>query len=115
MEKITDVFTEWNRIGSPFNKEISLEDVFVSVGGSVFTWEEATSMEDPIVLNTIYRWDAIEQLEKVTSTFKPGEGYWMYSYQDCTLLADINDYSKYLLPAVALIGIVGVGVVLAKR
>ncbi|GAH00106.1 unnamed protein product, partial [marine sediment metagenome] len=61
------------------------EDLIVHYDGNDYTWEQATTGADPIILGFIYDWDGTTQMYVLVDVFEPGQGYWMYAYYDCIL------------------------------
>jgi PKD repeat protein len=82
---ITALKEKWNIMGLPYNTSLAKEDLIINYGGSDYTWEEATTGSDPIILGFIYGWDRITQTYILSDEFDPGYGYWMYAYYNCTL------------------------------
>ena len=80
---ITDLFIEWNLIGLPHDTQIAKENITVYHNGTEYTWEEAVN--NNIILNYIYYWNATNKIYEITDILQPGSGYWMYAYYDCTL------------------------------
>ena len=85
---ITTLKDNWNIMGLPDNETLAKEDLIVQYNGQNYTWSEATSDNnaagEPLILHYIYDWNNNQYM--LSSTFTPGEGYWMYAYYNCTLL-----------------------------
>ena len=77
----------WNLIGIPFNYTIEKQHLIVNKAGIDYNWSDAVSMG--FVDNNFFGWDKDIQSYQLTSTLEPGEGYWLYSYQECELKAPI--------------------------
>lgn len=80
---ITDLFAEWNLIGLPHDTPVAKENITVYYNGAEYTWQEA--VDDNIILDYIYNWNATDQKYEVTDILQPGRGYWIYAYYNCTL------------------------------
>jgi hypothetical protein len=81
---ITDLQAKWNIMGLPY--ETSLDKTLLKIEyppGTTLTWEQALSGN--IILGFIYGWDTSTQMYMLKNTFEPGQGYWMYAYQNCVL------------------------------
>jgi len=85
-ENITDLLVYWNAVGSPDCNSHNKNDLRVWYDGDIYTWTEATTGGDPIVLGFIYNWSRINQNYGFTDVIDPGYTYWIYAYYDCTLL-----------------------------
>ncbi len=87
---ITNMLQKWNFVSIPFNQEVNKNDLFVWYDGSRYTWTEAISGGDPILLGFIYNWSRDDQQwgSGLTSVLAPGYGYWMYAYHECELWAE---------------------------
>ena len=75
----------WNINGLPVNSTLLKSTLLVNYSGHEYTWEEATTGGDPILLGFIYGWDRNNQMYIMSDTFEPGRSYWMYAYKDCLL------------------------------
>jgi hypothetical protein len=86
---ITDLESGWNLMGIPRDEPVNINDAVVYYDGNDYTWTEATSSSNPtgspIVDINIFGWSRTNQIYQPVSTFQPGEGYWMYSFHQCTL------------------------------
>jgi len=75
----------WNLISLPFNETKAKTTIKVRNNSIEYTWAEATTGADPIILGFIYGWNRINQMYMLFDTFVPGNSYWMYAYKDCIL------------------------------
>jgi len=86
---ITDMQQKWNIMGLPYITSLDKEDLIVHYNGTDYSWENATSNNNPtggpIILGFIYGWDETNQIYILSDEFDPGCGYWMYAYYKCTL------------------------------
>jgi hypothetical protein len=80
---ITDLFIEWNLIGLPHDTQVAKDNITVYYNGTEFSWQEAVN--NNIILNYIYYWNATDKIYEITDILQPGKGYWIYAYYDCTL------------------------------
>jgi hypothetical protein len=82
---ITDLLSKWNVMGLPYATSLAQTALDIVYSGTHYTWAEATTGADPIILGFIYGWDSSSQMYAVQTTIEPGQGYWMYAYHDCSL------------------------------
>jgi len=80
---ITDINSDWNIFGLPFDQSIDKVDVIVHYDNVDHTWNEAVT--DGVIINFIYGWNAAIQSYHFADAFYPGYGYWLFSYQPCRL------------------------------
>ena len=80
---ITDLKTEWNIMGTPYNNTIPKTSVNITNNTIDYTWQEAVN--EGIILGFIYGWDSTNQMYELCEEFTPGGGYWMYSYYSPSL------------------------------
>jgi len=52
-----------------------------------YTWDDAVDNE--IILGFIYSWNSSEQIYELSDNYIPGEGYWMYIYEDCIMKREV--------------------------
>ena len=83
--QLSDLQSGWNIIGLPVNTSVAKSSLLVNFSGSEYTWEEATTGPDPIILGFVYGWERSDQMYMLSDTFEPGDGYWMYAYHACRL------------------------------
>jgi hypothetical protein len=99
---------EWNLVSLSVNKSVHKENFTVNYLGVNYTWQQA--VDNSTILDFIYGWNATNQNYVSTNTLKPGDGYWMYAYSDCTLWITSNtsnndDYITGLLEEWNLVGL----------
>jgi len=80
---ITDLLEEWNLVGLPYDTSVAKEDLIVLYNGSDYTWQQA--VDNSTILGFIYGWNVTNQNYVSTDVLDPGEGYWMYAYDNCIL------------------------------
>jgi hypothetical protein len=83
--RLSDLQIGWNIIGLPVSTSLAKSTLIVNYSGNNYTWEQATTGADPIILGFIYGWNRINQMYMLSDTFVPGNSYWMYAYKDCIL------------------------------
>jgi len=83
--RLSDLQIGWNIIGLPVNTSLAKSTLIVNYSGNNYTWEQATTGADPIILGFIYAWHRSNQMYMLSDTFVPGNSYWMYAYKDCIL------------------------------
>jgi len=69
----------WNLVSLPFNQSVDKNDMIVKTDGYYYSWS------DGVVSDFVFGWDKGTQSYNFASTLEPGEGYWVYSYEDCEL------------------------------
>jgi len=67
----------------PFNQSIHKKAIIIKYNGTDYTWQEAVN--NIIILDFIYGWNATNQNYDTIDNLEPGNGYWMYSYDECEL------------------------------
>ncbi len=84
---ITLLAENWNFVSLPFNQSISKSNLLVNYDASNHGWSEAVS--DGYVNDVVFGWDRVGQSYNFANTFIPGDGYWIYAYQNCELKAPV--------------------------
>jgi hypothetical protein len=85
---ITDLNQSWNIVGIPFNTSLWKQDIVVNYEGTNYTWFEATTGSDPILLDYLYEWSSSTQNYVIIDILLPGKGYWIYAYYNCRIIKD---------------------------
>jgi hypothetical protein len=80
---ITNLQAKWNIMGLPYETSLDQTDLKVNWSGTNYTWAQAVS--NNIILGFIYGWNSNSQMYTLQTTFTPGQGYWMYAYNNCKL------------------------------
>jgi hypothetical protein len=75
----------WNIMGLPLNTSLEKQYLIVRYNNIDYTWQQATTGLDPIILGFIYGWNCDDQRYTSSDTFDSSYGYWMYAYKDCLL------------------------------
>jgi hypothetical protein len=83
--KITDLINKWNFVSSPVNQTVDKTNLFVKYNGSEYNWSEAVA--NGYVVQFIYGWNRSAQNYEESGVLEPGEGYWMYAYDNMELWA----------------------------
>jgi hypothetical protein len=93
-ERITWLFPTWNIIGLPYSSILPKEELLVKYNEVVYNWTQATTSDNPtgspLILKFIYNWNKSVQNYVIANSLTPGEGHWLFSFQNCVLLKDIN-------------------------
>jgi hypothetical protein len=84
-DDITDLVNGWNIMGLPDSSALSKENIIIHYDGTDYTWNEATSGPDPIILGFIYEWNRASQQYDLSNSLIPTHGHWMFAYYDCTI------------------------------
>ena len=80
---ITDLLEEWNLIGLPYDEPVAKDNLTIYYSGTNYSWQDAVNSN--IIIGFIYDWDETGQNYGFADVLNPGEGYWIYAYQYCTL------------------------------
>ena len=80
---ITNLLPLWNLAGLPHNIQVAKENITVYYNGTEYTWQKAVN--NFIILDYIYGWNANNQNYEITDILRPGKGFWIYAYYNCTL------------------------------
>jgi len=91
---ITDVKQNWNIIGVPFNFPVDKNDILVNYEGTNYAWSDAVALE--IINDYVFGWNPKIQSYDYTNTFEPGHAYWLYAYEDCTLLYSDTAFKGFM-------------------
>jgi hypothetical protein len=75
----------WNIIGVPYNISLAKQDIIIKYNGTDYTWLQATTGSNPIILGFIYGWNRDSQIYQLSDQLDAGYGYWMYAYYPCLL------------------------------
>lgn len=90
--QITQLLPLWNIIGLPDESTLLKEELYVLYDGVCYNWTQATTSDNPtsapLILKFMYGWNQTGQNYCTADSLEPGEGYWLYSYQDCLLLKE---------------------------
>ena len=77
-----DLKEGWNMVSVPLNQSVSKYDFLVDYEG-VYTWNY--SVENGVLLDYVYGWDAENQYYEFVDVLEPSRGYWIWSYYDLLL------------------------------
>ncbi len=97
---ITDLNQNWNFISPPFDECYDKTNMIIKYNQQYYDWTEATTSNNPtgspLINAYIFGWDRPNQTYTITNTINPGEGYWLFSFQECELrvsglITDMND------------------------
>ena len=86
---ITKLQSQWNIMGQTYNSSLALTNLSVLYNGTSYSWANATTAnneeDQPLIINSIFKWNGTNQWYDLSTGFTPGEGYWMYAYYNCSL------------------------------
>jgi hypothetical protein len=111
---VTSIFTyeillseDWNLITIPVNDSINKNKIKVNYLGFNHSWQDA--VDNNTILDFIYKWNVTNQNYEFAETLNPGECYWIYAYEVCTLFIDskiniVEEFTNKILPNWNLIG-----------
>jgi uncharacterized repeat protein (TIGR02543 family) len=81
--------SRWNLISIPCYESVVKTDIIVWYDDASHTWAQAVA--DSIIMDAIYYWQRTTQAYTTTEILQPGEGFWVWAYEDCEL--QIYSYS----------------------
>jgi hypothetical protein len=86
----------WNFFSIPLNQSIDKSQLMITYNHMNYSWDQAIT--SGIINEYIFGWDRLGQYYTFANTFNPGYGYWMFSYENCTLSLDnlSIDYDEYI-------------------
>jgi hypothetical protein len=86
---ITNLLQGWNLRGLPDIGVFVKQDLLIYYNEVEYNWTEATTNNNPtgspLILPFIYGWNQTVQNYEISDILYPGDGYWIYAYQNCTL------------------------------
>lgn len=74
----------WNMKSQPGYDPINKTDLIILYNYCYYSWIQA--VQNNIVSDFIFGWNSAIQSYIFADTIYPTEGYWFYSYEDCTLI-----------------------------
>lgn len=80
---ITNLSENWNFISPPYNQSIMKTNLLIYYNGNTFNWSEAINAG--YISEYIFDWNRTIQSYGFANTFRPGFGYWVYSYTNCEI------------------------------
>jgi hypothetical protein len=107
--KMIHLSEEWNLVSIPLNQSVNKNNITVKYLGLNYTWQQA--VDNGTILGFIYSWNTTSQSYGTTDFIDPGQGYWMYTYEECDLWIsgnaskDDDDYITYLLEEWNIVGL----------
>lgn len=79
-----DLKIGWNLISIPLDYVVYINDSYILFDNITYSWIEAC--DNRMVMIFLYSWDADNQMYALSDKFEPGMGYWIYSFEDCTMV-----------------------------
>jgi hypothetical protein len=89
---IKEIHQKWNAISLPFNQSIEKIDIFVYFNEQYYEWQNAVNAN--IVVDAIFGWNRFYQYYTYDFILNPGQGYWVYALQNCSLWANITNITQ---------------------
>jgi len=83
-DKISDLNQYWTIFSLPFDSYVNKEDIIVEYNNIYYNWSVAVT--NNIITNCLFGWKENDQQYFFADVIRPGYGYWMYAYKECTLL-----------------------------
>ena len=80
---ITELPHGWSFFSLPTNISINFSDILVLYNDNFLTFQEA--VDEGIISPFIFTWDRVVQQYDFTDEIIPGYGYWIYTFDDCSL------------------------------
>lgn len=82
--RITNLTANWNFISIPFNQTINITNLTVRYNGEIeYTWNEASA--NGLISPYLFNWNRTSQSYTFSNILIPGNGYWLFSYDNCEL------------------------------
>jgi len=87
---VTNISSGWNFIALPFQTNefsppISKNQLQIKASGGITTYDWATAVSEGLVSDYLFGWDKVYQTYVFSNELEPGNGYWLYAYEDCTV------------------------------
>jgi len=76
----------WNLITIPVNDTVHKTKIKVNYLGLNHSWQDA--IDNNTILDFVYKWNVTNQNYEFADVLVPGECYWMYAFESCTLWID---------------------------
>lgn len=86
----------WNFFSIPLNQSIDKSQLMITFNHMNYSWDQAIT--SGIINEYIFGWDRLGQYYTFANTFNPGNGYWMFSYENCTIWIENSsiEYDDYI-------------------
>jgi len=86
----------WNFFSIPLNQSIDKSQLMITYNHMNYSWDQAIT--SGIINEYIFGWDRLGQYYTFANTFNPGYGYWMFSYENCTIWIENSgiEYDDYI-------------------
>lgn len=85
----------WNFISFPFNQTIDKQNISIRYNQSSYDWQDAVNSD--IISNYVFGWNRSLQSYTFSDTIIPGEGFWVYSYENANIWAHSNKpFEEYI-------------------
>ena len=87
---------DWNFFSIPLNQSLEKSQLTIMADHINYSWDQAVT--SGIINDYIFGWNRAGQYYTFADIFYPGYGYWMFSYENCTLSLDnlSIDYDEYI-------------------
>ena len=104
---ITELPYGWSFFSLPTNISINFSDIIVLHNDNFLTFQEA--VDEGIISPFLFMWDRLLQRYDFTNDIIPGYGYWIYTFEDCSLWTfnyerNFDDYISTLEPGWNVVG-----------
>ena len=74
------------------NQSVHKDNIKVSYLGVNYTWQQA--VDNGTILGFIYGWNDTSQSYITSDVFNPGQGYWIYAFENCDIWITRNTYNE---------------------
>lgn len=98
----------WNFISMPVNQTVEFNNVTFKFNNQFYNWTNASS--SGLINPYVFGWNRTSNQYTFSNAFDPGFGYWLFTYNDITLLiddvnVDIDNYITTIYPGWNIFGI----------
>ena len=105
---------DWNLITIPVNDSINKNNIKVNYLGVNHSWQDA--VDNNTILGFIYKWNVTNQNYEFAETLIPGECYWIYAFEICTLFIEseiniVDEFTNKILQNWNLVGLPNVNTI----
>jgi hypothetical protein len=103
---VTSIKDGWNIVSLPYNLSLDKTILLFRYNNSNYNWTNATTSQNPtnkpLVNKYLLGWNRFNQIYGFTDVLEPGNGYWLYAFEDCEIrletiiLPPEDPYGTYL-------------------
>jgi hypothetical protein len=87
---VTNISSGWNFVSLPFQISefsplINKAQLQIKASAGITTYNWASAVTEGLVSDYLFGWDKDYQTYVFSNELEPGNGYWLYAYEDCTI------------------------------